>query len=61
MFDGLDLHLYTLVATPFVAELLHVGNEYRKAIERYYLSGPRQYPRTLADLLMDPRQPGTAR
>jgi type II secretory pathway pseudopilin PulG len=43
------------------AELLQVGNEYRKAIERYYLSGPRQYPRTLADLLMDPRQPGTAR
>ena len=27
------------------AELLHVGNEYRKAIERYYLSGTqRQYP-----------------
>src|SRR2546423_2070720 len=23
MFDGLDMHLYTLVATPFVAELLH--------------------------------------
>src|SRR3979409_131606 len=22
MFDGLDMHLYTLVATPFVAELL---------------------------------------
>jgi type II secretory pathway pseudopilin PulG len=43
------------------AELLHVGNEYRKAIERYYLSGPRQYPRTLADLLRDPRQPGTVR
>jgi type II secretory pathway pseudopilin PulG len=43
------------------AELLHVGNEYRKAIERYYLSGPRQYPRNLADLLKDPRQPGTVR
>src|SRR3982751_546324 len=24
MFDGLDMHLYTLVALPFVAELLHV-------------------------------------
>ena len=24
MFDGLDMHLYTLVATPFVAELLRV-------------------------------------
>ena len=43
------------------AELLHVGNEYRKAIERYYLSGPRQYPRELKDLLKDPRQPGTVR
>jgi type II secretory pathway pseudopilin PulG len=43
------------------AELLQVGNEYRKAIERYYLSGPRQYPRTLADLLKDPRQAGTVR
>jgi len=44
------------------AELLHVGNEYRKAIERYYLLGPqRQYPKSLADLLKDPRQPGTVR
>ena len=43
------------------AELLQVGSEYRKAIERYYLSGPRQYPRALADLLKDPRQPGTVR
>jgi type II secretory pathway pseudopilin PulG len=43
-------------------ELLHVGNEYRKAIERYYLLGPqRQYPKSLADLLKDPRQPGTVR
>jgi MFS family permease len=25
LFDGLDMHLYTLVATPFVAILLHVG------------------------------------
>src|SRR5215203_559275 len=23
MFDGLDMHLYTLVALPFVAELMH--------------------------------------
>lgn len=43
------------------AELLHVGNEYRKAIERYYLAGPRQYPRRLEDLLKDPRQAGTIR
>jgi MFS family permease len=27
MFDGLDMHLYVLVATPFVAELLHVESE----------------------------------
>ena len=43
------------------AELLFVGYQYRKAIERYYLSGPRQYPRSLADLLRDPRKPGTER
>jgi type II secretory pathway pseudopilin PulG len=43
------------------AELLHVGNEYRKAIERYYLSGARQYPRSLSDLVKDPRQPGSVR
>ena len=43
------------------ADLLHVGNEYRKAIERYYLSGTRQYPKNLADLVKDPRQPGTVR
>src|SRR6478752_8681577 len=27
MFDGLDMHLYTLVATPFVALLLAVSNK----------------------------------
>jgi len=44
------------------AELLFVGNEYRKAIERYYLSGPqRQYPKSLEHLIKDPRQPGTVR
>jgi len=43
------------------AELLHVGDEYRKAIERYYLSGTRQYPRNLSDLVKDPRQPGVVR
>jgi type II secretory pathway pseudopilin PulG len=43
------------------AELLHVGNEYRKAIERYYLAGPRQYPKNLSDLIKDPRLPGTVR
>lgn len=43
------------------AELLYVGNQYRKAIERYYLAGPNQYPRKLEDLLEDPRKPGTER
>lgn len=42
-------------------ELLHIGNQFRKAIERYYLNGPRQYPRTLDELLKDPRKPGTER
>ena len=43
-------------------ELLFVGNQYRKAIQRYYLTGPqRQYPRSLEHLLKDPRQPGTVR
>jgi type II secretory pathway pseudopilin PulG len=52
---------HTSVLREREAELLHVGNEYRKAIERYYLAGPRQYPRALADLLKDPRQAGTVR
>jgi type II secretory pathway pseudopilin PulG len=43
------------------AELLYVGNQYRKAIERYYLSGPRRYPRTLEELVKDPRAPATVR
>lgn len=43
------------------AELLHVGHQYRKAIERYFLAGLRQYPRSLDDLLKDPRRPTTAR
>jgi type II secretory pathway pseudopilin PulG len=44
------------------ADLLFVGNQYRKAIARYYLSGPqRQYPRSLEDLLKDPRRPGAER
>jgi type II secretory pathway pseudopilin PulG len=41
--------------------LLHVGEQYRKAIERYVLAGPRQYPRALEDLLKDPRKPGSER
>ncbi len=36
MFDGLDMHLYTLVATPFVAELLNVSQKDRSV--GYYSS-----------------------
>ena len=42
------------------AELLFIGHQYRQAIARYYLAGLR-YPRALADLLRDPRRPGTER
>lgn len=43
------------------AELIFVGREYRKAIERYYLAGQRVYPRNLDDLLKDPRRADTQR
>ena len=44
------------------AELLFAGNQYRKAIERYYLLGPqRQYPRSLEELVRDPRKPAPER
>jgi type II secretory pathway pseudopilin PulG len=52
---------YTTAMREKEAELLYVGNQYRKAIERYYLSGPRQFPREFSDLLKDPRRPGTER
>jgi type II secretory pathway pseudopilin PulG len=43
------------------AELLFIGNQYRQAITRFYLAGKNFYPRSLEDLLKDPRQPGTVR
>jgi type II secretory pathway pseudopilin PulG len=46
------------------AELLFVGNQYRKAIARFYEGTPggvKRYPRTLDELLKDPRQPSTQR
>jgi type II secretory pathway pseudopilin PulG len=53
---------HTSAAREKEAELLFVGHEYRQAIGRYYLSGAqRQYPRTLQDLLRDPRHPGAVR
>jgi len=42
-------------------ELLYAGNQYRRAIQRYFASGLNQYPRSLEDLLKDPRKPGTER
>jgi len=52
---------HTSVRREKEAELLHIGTELRKGIERYYLAGPRQFPRELADLLKDPRHPGVVR
>jgi type II secretory pathway pseudopilin PulG len=43
------------------AQLMFVGKQYRRAIERYYLSGPKRYPTTLEDLLKDARMPTTQR
>jgi type II secretory pathway pseudopilin PulG len=45
-------------------ELLFVGNQYRQAIGHYYEHGPgpvKAYPKTLQDLLRDPRTPGMKR
>ena len=45
-------------------ELLFVGNQYRKAIARFYEGTPggvKRYPRSLEELLKDPRTPGTTR
>jgi type II secretory pathway pseudopilin PulG len=46
------------------ADLLFVGNQYRKAIARFYEGTPggvKRYPRTLEELLKDPRAPDTRR
>lgn len=45
-------------------QLLYIGQQYIAAIGAYYNSGPggfKQYPRKLADLLKDPRDPGIKR
>jgi type II secretory pathway pseudopilin PulG len=66
VFMGLGLSVagevwHTAVLRERETQLLYAGNQYRRAIERYYLSGLKQYPRTLEDLLKDPRKPGTER
>jgi type II secretory pathway pseudopilin PulG len=46
------------------AELLFVGHQYRRAISLYHDSTPgpvKRYPRTLEDLIKDPRHPSTQR
>lgn len=46
------------------AELLFVGDQFRRALEQYYRGGPAgavQWPRSLEDLLQDPRYPGVRR
>jgi type II secretory pathway pseudopilin PulG len=46
------------------AELLFIGNQYRRAIGLYYASTPgpvKRYPREIQDLIKDPRQPSTQR
>jgi type II secretory pathway pseudopilin PulG len=43
------------------AELLFAGDQYRRAIQRYVLSGMGQYPPSLDDLIKDPRRPATER
>jgi type II secretory pathway pseudopilin PulG len=45
-------------------ELLFIGNQYRRAIGLFYEATPgtpKRYPRTLEDLVKDPRQPSTQR
>lgn len=45
-------------------ELLAVGHEFRRAIGSYLASGTglqRAYPRTLGELVLDPRDPGVRR
>jgi type II secretory pathway pseudopilin PulG len=65
-FMGLSLALtgevwHTALTREREMQLLYAGNQYRRAIERYYVSGPSQFPRALEDLLRDPRKPGTER
>lgn len=46
------------------SELLFIGNQYRRAIGRFYEGTPggvKRYPRTLEELLKDPRAPATQR
>ena len=50
----------TLLQRDREKELLYVGNQFRKAIDRYYV-GNRRYPLRLEDLVLDDRHPGIKR
>jgi type II secretory pathway pseudopilin PulG len=50
----------TVVQREKETDLLFVGGEFRRAIQKYY-ADHRLYPRQLADLLKDPSFPGTRR
>lgn len=54
---------HTQVMRERETELLWVGDQYRKAIARFYGSSPgnARYPRELEELLKDPRRPDTQR
>ena len=43
------------------AELMYIGEEFRKAIMSYYNTGTKQYPESLEDLLQDKRTPAIKR
>lgn len=43
------------------AELMFIGEEFRKAIMSYHSSGTKQYPESLEDLLKDERSPNIKR
>lgn len=46
------------------SQLLYVGEQYRRALDRYYRNSPvgaPRYPQQLAELLRDPRFPDTRR